>query len=55
MAEYKEIDEIVLQYLMKNSGISSSEIHSGIGQIVGYSTTKRVFIEQFEFAVKTYF
>jgi Fic family protein len=42
MAEYKEIDEIVLQYLMKNSGISSSEIHSGIGQIVGYATTKRV-------------
>jgi Fic family protein len=42
MAEYKGIDEIILQYLMKNSVISSSEIHAGIGQIVGYATTKRV-------------
>lgn len=42
MPEYREIDEIILQHLMKNSGISSSEIHTGIGQIVGYATTKRV-------------
>jgi fido (protein-threonine AMPylation protein) len=42
MPESKEIDKIILQYLMKNAGISSSEIHSGIGQIVGYATTKRI-------------
>lgn len=42
MPESKEIDKIILQYLMKNAGISSSEIHLGIGQIVGYATTKRI-------------
>ena len=42
MPEYREIDEIILQHLMRTPGISSSEIHTGIGQIVGYATTKRV-------------
>jgi hypothetical protein len=39
MPEHKEIDEIIHQHLMKISGISLSEIHTGIGQIVGYATT----------------
>ncbi len=42
MAESKEINRIILQYLIANPGISSSEIHHGIGEIVGYSTLKRL-------------
>jgi hypothetical protein len=42
MTELKEINRIILQFLVENPGISSSELHNGVGQIVGYSTVKRL-------------
>ncbi len=42
MAQSKEAQNTVLQYLIKNTNSSSSEVHKGIEQIVAYSTIKRI-------------
>lgn len=42
MVPTKEIKSLILEYLMRNPGVSSSDIYTGIGQIVGYSTVKRI-------------
>jgi Fic family protein len=42
MEESKKINVAVLEYLLRYPGISSSEIHLGTRQVVGYATVKRV-------------
>jgi len=41
MAESKDLNSLILQYLMENPGVSSKEIHEGIPEKVGYATVKR--------------
>ena len=41
MAESKDLNQLVLEYLMQNTLVSSKEIHIGIGEKAGYATVKR--------------
>ena len=41
MAESKDLNQLVLKYLMQNTLVSSKEIHIGIGEKAGYATVKR--------------
>ena len=41
MAESRDVNQLVLEYLMKQTIVSSKEIHSGINEKVGYATVKR--------------
>jgi Fic family protein len=41
MAESKDLKQLVLEYLMQNTLVSSKEIHIGIGEKAGYATVKR--------------
>jgi len=41
MAESKDLNQLVLEYLMHNTLVSSKEIHIGIGEKAGYATVKR--------------
>lgn len=41
MADAKELNQSILQYLKDNSGVSSKEIHDGIRIQIGYATVKR--------------
>jgi Fic family protein len=42
MAESKDLNQRVLEYLMQNTLVSSKEIHIGIGEKAGYATVKRI-------------
>ena len=37
MAESKDLNQRVLEYLMQNTLVSSKEIHIGIGEKAGYT------------------
>ena len=41
MAESKDLNQRVLEYLMQNTLVSSKEIHIGIGEKAGYTSVKR--------------
>jgi Fic family protein len=41
MAESKDLNQLVLEYLIRNTLVSSKEIHIGIGEKAGYATVKR--------------
>lgn len=41
MAESRDLNQLVLEYLMQNMLVSSKEIHIGIGEKAGYATVKR--------------
>ena len=41
MAESRDVNHLVLNFLMKNNLVSSKEIHSGINEKAGYATVKR--------------
>lgn len=41
MAEAKDLNSLILQYLLENPMVSSKEIHEGISEKVGYATVKR--------------
>lgn len=41
MAEVKDQNQAILQYLKANPGVSSKEIHEGFGIQIGYATVKR--------------
>lgn len=42
MAESKDLNSLILQYLTENPLVSSKEIHEGISEKAGYATVKRV-------------
>ena len=45
-------DNLVLDFIKDNPSLSSKEIHEGLNDITEF---KKIFIDQFEFAVSTYF